>query len=108
VRLVNVQREVSGDVSRFVGTDTVQEYHLQNSAKALARARKLLDGAGIKYSVHSFVGKPWEVISDYAGASRCDQIVMGTRGLGSYTGALLGSVAQGVAQRSPVPILLVK
>ena len=32
---------------------------------------------------------------------------MGTRGLGSYTGGALGSVAQGVVQRSPVPVVLV-
>ena len=54
------------------------------------------------------VGKPWEAISDYAAATGCDLIVMGTRGLGSYTGGVLGSVAHGVAQRSPVPVLLVK
>jgi len=47
-------------------------------------------------------------ISTYAGTQRCDQIVMGTRGLGSYTGGLLGSIAHGVAQHSPVPVLLVK
>lgn len=76
--------------------------------EALARARKLLDDADAKYSVHTLVGKPWEVISEYAKSNHCDQIVMGTRGLGSYTGALLGSVAQGVAQYSPVPVLLVK
>ena len=45
------------------------------------------------------VGKPWEVISDYAARNGFDLIVMGTRGLGTYTGAVLGSVAQGVAQR---------
>ncbi len=108
IHLINVQREVSGDVSRFVARDALQDYHRERSEKALERARKLLDAAGVKYSVHMLVGKPWDVISDYAGVNRCDQIVMGTRGLGTYTGGLLGSVAQGVAQRSPVPVLLVK
>lgn len=108
IHLMNVQREVSGDVSRFVAKDSVQDFHRERSMKALARARKILDDAGVKYGVHILVGKPWEVISEYAGANRCDQIVMGTRGLGSYTGGLLGSVAHGVAERSPVPVLLVK
>jgi len=108
IHLMNVQREVSGDVSRFVARDSLQDFHRERSVKALERARKMLDDAGVKYSVHMLVGKPWEVISDYAGVNRCDQIVMGTRGLGTYTGAALGSVAHGVAQRSPVPVLLVK
>jgi nucleotide-binding universal stress UspA family protein len=108
IHLLNVQREVSGDVSRFVDKESVQDYHREKSQQALERARKLLDAAGVKYSVHMLVGKPWEVISDYAAATGRDLIVMGTRGLGSYTGGMLGSVAQGVAQRSPVPVLLVK
>jgi nucleotide-binding universal stress UspA family protein len=33
---------------------------------------------------------------------------MGTRGLGTYTGAAVGSVAMGVVQRSAVPVVLVK
>ncbi len=108
IHLMNVQREVSGDVSRFVAKDELDDYHREKSEKALERARGLLDAAGVKYSVHVLVGKPWEVISDYAAATGRDLIVMGTRGLGSYTGGMLGSVAQGVAQRSPVPVLLVK
>ena len=108
IHLLNVQREVSGDVSRFVDKESVQDYHRERSEQALERARKLLDAAGVKYGVHMLVGKPWEVISDYAAATGRDLIMMGTRGLGSYTGGMLGSVAQGVAQRSPVPVLLVK
>jgi|GEM_PF-8033 len=108
ILLLNVQRGVTGDVSRFVSKDSLQDYHRENSAIALERARKMLDDKGAKYSVHTLVGKPWEAISSFAGANNCDQIVMGTRGLGSNTGALLGSVAQGVAQCSKVPVLLVK
>jgi YjbE family integral membrane protein len=108
IHLLNVQREVSGDVSRFVAADSVQDYHRERSANALERSRKLLDAAGVKCGVHMLVGKPWEAISDYAARNRFDLVVMGTRGLGTYTGAALGSVAQGVAQRSKVPVLLVK
>jgi nucleotide-binding universal stress UspA family protein len=105
---MNVQRELSGDVARFVPKESVQDYHRERSEQALARARGTLDQADVKYSAHTMVGRPWEVISDYASQNRFDLILMGTRGLGTYTGAALGSVAQGVAQRSAVPVLLVK
>jgi YjbE family integral membrane protein len=108
VHLLNVQRELSGDVSRFVPKDSVESYHRERSEQALGRARRLLDDAGVKYTVHMLVGRPWDVISDYAAKNHFDLVVMGTRGLGTYTGAALGSVAQGVAQRSTVPVLLVK
>src|SRR5688500_12290554 len=108
IHLMNVQRELSGDVVRFVPKESVQDYHRERSEKALERPRKLLDQAGVKYSVHMMVGKPWEAISDYAAQNHFDLVLMGTRGLGTYTGAALGSVAQGVAQRSTVPVLLIK
>jgi len=108
MHLMNVQRELSGDVVRFVPKESLQDYHRERSEKALERSRRMLDEAGIKYNVHMQVGKPWDVISEYAANNHFDIVVMGTRGLGTYTGAALGSVAQGVAQRCAVPVLLVK
>ena len=108
VHLLNVQRAVPGNASSFVSKDSLHEYHREKSMQAIERPRKILDAAGAKYSVHTLVGVPWDVISDYAGAHHIDHIVMGTRGLGSYTAAALGSVTQGVVQRSPVPVVLVK
>lgn len=108
IHIMNVQRELSGDVARFVPKESVHEYHREKSEQALTRSRGLLDQAGVKYAVHMLVGKPWEAISDYAARNHFDLILMGARGLGTYTGAALGSVAQGVAQRSTVPVLLVK
>jgi YjbE family integral membrane protein len=108
IHLMNVQRELSGDVARFVPRESVRDYHRERSEKALERPRRLLDQAGVKYRLHMMVGKPWEAISDYAAQNHFDLVLMGTRGLGTYTGAALGSVAQGVAQRSTVPVLLIK
>jgi len=107
IHLMNVQRELPGTASRFVPKESLQDYHAERSEKALERARRMLDEAGVKYAVHMLVGTPWEAISDYAAQHGFDLVVMGTRGLGSYTGAALGSVAHGVAERSSVPVLLV-
>ena len=46
IHLLNAQRELSGDVARFVPKESLQDYHRERSEKALERARKLLDGAG--------------------------------------------------------------
>ena len=37
-----------------------------------------------------------------------DTVVMGTRGLGNFSGLLMGSVATRVVHEVPVPVLLVK
>jgi YjbE family integral membrane protein len=107
IHLMNVQRELPGTASRFVPQASLHDYHRERGEQAIERARRLLDEAGVKYAVHLLVGKPWEAISDFAAAHGFDLIVMGSHGLGSYTGAALGSVAHGVAERSTVPVLLV-
>ena len=108
VHLMNVRRPLSGDVSEFVSKEATESFHRERGEQALARARKLLEDAGVPYTAHMLVGVPWETISQFAQQHRCDLVVMGTRGLGTFTGGLLGSVAQGVVEQSSVPVLLVK
>ncbi|MDO9284378.1 MAG: universal stress protein [Aquabacterium sp.] len=106
--LVNVQRPVSSDVASFVGSRSLNEYHHERSELALASARAALDAAGLRYETHEAVGVPGPTIAELAQAQGCDLIVMGTRGLGTHTGALLGSVAQGTVEHASAPVLLVK
>jgi YjbE family integral membrane protein len=107
VDLVNVQRGVSGDVASFVARDALADYHRENSDQALAPARELLDAAGMSYGVHQFVGPPGRVIAEFAAERGADQIAMGTRGLGTHTGALLGSVTQQTLEHATVPVAVV-
>ena len=108
IDVINVQREVPGDVSRFIAKETLQGYHQERGAEATKRAKELLEAAGVPHAVTMVTGKPWDEIAAHAVANRCDHIIMGTRGLGSYTGAMLGSIAQNVAATSPVPVVMVK
>jgi YjbE family integral membrane protein len=108
VDLVNVQRGVSGDVASFVAREALQDYHRERSDQALAPVRALLDAAGVKYGVHQFVGSPGRVIAEFAAERNADQIVMGTRGLGTHTGALLGSVTQETLEHATVPVVVVR
>jgi len=49
-----------------------------------------------------------EAILSVARARRADLIVMGTRGLGSLQGILLGSVSQKVIQHAECPVMVVR
>jgi YjbE family integral membrane protein len=108
VHLINVQRPVSGDVATFVAGESLDDYYRERSEQAMAPARASLVAAGLTPREHRRVGNPGQVIAEVAQAENCDLIVMGTRGLGTHTGALLGSVAQGTAERAGVPVMLVK
>ena len=87
---------------------TVRSFHHDEGLKALEAARNALEGAGIPHVFHIGVGDPAEVIAQYAREKGCDQIFMGTRGLGRIAGMLLGSVATKVIHLTNVPLLLVK
>ena len=54
------------------------------------------------------IGTPVDRILDYIKDSGIDLVVMGTHGRGPVGHLLLGSVAERVVRRSPVPVLTVK
>lgn len=109
VHLLNVQPPiVSGNVTMFIKREQLDEYYRDEGLKALAEARRKLDAAGVPYVHHIGVGEPAETIARYAHEKQCDQIFMGTRGMGRIAGVLLGSVATKVIHLADVPVLLVK
>ncbi len=108
VHLLNVQPPAPGDVSSFVTKESLQDYHRERAEQALAEARQRLTAAGQAFKEHQRVGMPGREIADAADAENCDVIVMGTRGQGQATSALLGSVAQGVLAACRPPLMLVK
>lgn len=108
LHLLNVQPPLPGDVGMFVGADTVRKFHQDEGAKVLAPARARLDAAKVPYVSQVRVGDPAETIVKYARDQGCEQICMGTRGLGRVAGMLLGSVTTKVIHLSGVPVLLVK
>ncbi|AYH42159.1 universal stress protein [Azoarcus sp. DN11] len=108
IHLLNVQIPVDGHARSFVSRDNLEAWYREEGLAALATARAALDAAAVPYSHHIAVGHSADTIVRYATEHRFDQIVMGTHGHGALLQALLGSVAKGVLERSPVPVTLVK
>jgi len=108
VHLVNVQYPLHGGVSTFVDAGQIKQYHQEEGQKILTPARALLEGAGVSYEDHLFVGEPAEVITRFAREQGCDEIVIGTRGLSGLSSLLMGSVATKIIHHATVPVVLVK
>ncbi|WP_217476800.1 universal stress protein [Stutzerimonas stutzeri] len=110
VHVLNVQQEpvLYGE---FVTSDTVEELNrsfLEKSKRTLAEAATALQAAGIAHETHAILGNVAQQVNDAVQRLGCDTVVMGTRGMGSFTGMLMGSVANRVVHEVSVPVLLVK
>jgi nucleotide-binding universal stress UspA family protein len=75
--------------------------------RALDAARDLVTRAGVACVGEVRKGYVPAVIAEYARATRCDAIVMVTRGMGS-TGEVIDSIARQVVSLADVPVTLVK
>jgi nucleotide-binding universal stress UspA family protein len=57
---------------------------------------------------HIGVGEVADIIVRYAQDQKCDQLVMGIRGMGALSNMIMGSVATKVLHLSDMPVLCVK
>lgn len=71
-------------------------------------AEDLLDEAGVRHLCRFEMGDVAETIVRYARTHACDEIIMGTRGMGAIRNLVLGSVATKVIHLVDKPVTLVR
>lgn len=74
----------------------------------LQRWKKELEELGFTVHTHVKYGIPFVEIMEYAKETGATLIMMGHRGHGAVEEVLLGSTAEKVARKAPIPVLLVK
>jgi YjbE family integral membrane protein len=108
LHVVNVQRPLAGEVSRFIAGKTIEDYHHERSDDALSAARAALGESVGEAHEHRLVGEPGPTLAETARRLGCDLIVMGARGVLPHTSPLVGSVTQSTIAHADVPVLVVK
>jgi nucleotide-binding universal stress UspA family protein len=76
--------------------------------RALEEASQELEHAGWRTRTTLRNGEPLREVMDTVSASETHLLVVGARGTSGVRHLLLGSVAEGVLNRSPVPVLLAR
>jgi len=109
VQLLNVMPSIpQGYVRGLLSEEMLDNFRSEARQQALDAASTALQGAGLKFTVHVIPGDAAEKIVETASGLQCVRVVMGTRGLSSVGGLVLGSVAYKVIHLASIPVTLVK
>lgn len=80
----------------------------EQATARLAEASKVIEERGMANETVIETGRPAAMIVEYAENHDIDQIIMGSHGRKGVSRLLLGSVAESVIRRSPVPVTVVR
>jgi len=86
----------------------VRDYQAQEAEKVLSAVGIKTRAKFLEAETYVETGDPAECVITFAKKSKCDEIVMGSRGLGRLSGLLLGSVVAKVVQMADMPVVVVK
>lgn len=82
---------------------------LEKDAKtAIGDTIDLFEAENIPYTLKVAIGDPATEIIDIAGKEDADLVIIGSRGLGTIKGAVLGSVSRKVTHHVKCPVMIVK
>ena len=99
----------SDEYPQYVDINAIREPLIAASKKYLSEVESRLNSKGIKVKTESLEAiSPTEAITGYAQKKGMELIVMSTHGYTGFKKLLLGSVAFGVLNGSPVPVLLIR
>lgn len=104
----HVTPEVPPHAARHLPHDTLAAYYADEAEKVLKPVREFAHMQGWAWREQVAVGPVGETLARIVEAEKPDLLVMGSHGHGSFTSALLGSVAGRLLSHTQVPVLLVR
>jgi len=85
-----------------------RDYLAEKAQEMLDRAKESCEKQGIQLASKILDGSPASKIAEFAEEEKVDLVIVGSRGLGGMTEAILGSVANSIVHKSKVSVLVVK
>lgn len=102
----------SDSMGGFYGVEQIEHAKEDDAEELLVEARERAEMAGLdtssRFDSVIETGPPARTIVEYIEEHAVDHVVMGSRGRTGIKRILLGSVAEDVTRRSPVPVTIVR
>lgn len=97
---------IEGDA--MIDHQAIQTQRREATEQLLEEAKERADAHGVTIDTEVQTGSTKRAIVEYAREHDVDHIVIGSHGRSGASRILLGSVAETVARRSPVPVTIVR
>ncbi len=85
-----------------------RDYLAEKAQVMLDRVKESCEKQGIQLASKILDGSPASKIAEFAEEEKVDLVIVGSRGLGGMSEAILGSVANSIVHKSKVSVLVVK
>ncbi|WP_458188001.1 universal stress protein [Haladaptatus sp. NG-WS-4] len=112
VTIINVIDPIDVGYTSTVGMPGhSEEWYEESKANAeslFESAQEIADEYGVTLTTTTELGRPSQTIVEFAEENDFDHIVMGSHGRSGVSRILLGSVAETVVRRSPMPVTVVR
>jgi nucleotide-binding universal stress UspA family protein len=92
----------------YAGYEHIIQQEERKAEQLFERAREIAANYEVEISTEQLAGHTPSTILKYADEQQSDHIVLGSRGRGGLSRLLLGSVAEAIARRSPIPVTIVR
>jgi nucleotide-binding universal stress UspA family protein len=106
--LIHVAPAVPARAAAALDKAIVRAYYRDESEKVFKVIRKFFDKQRIRADYVARSGPAAEAICDLAASGRFDLLIMGSRGHGTLSNLVLGSVTQKVMANCDTPVLIVR
>ncbi|MFC7114968.1 universal stress protein [Natronoarchaeum sp. GCM10025703] len=106
VHVIDILSGMYGE--HYVDYQSIREGQEQRAERILDDAVEIADNHDRELVTQILVGKPASGIIDATEEFDVDHVIVGSRGRSGVSRVLLGSVAETVARRSPVPVTIVR
>ncbi|MEM4782697.1 MAG: universal stress protein [Halalkalicoccus sp.] len=97
-----------GGIEGWVDAEQMAEQRRARAERIVEDGRTRAEQRGVAVSTEILTGKPSRAIVEYAEDHDVDHVVIGSHGRSGVSRVLLGSVAEAVVRRSPVPVTVVR
>lgn len=105
---VDIHRTTGIESGTLADYERIRKDFEQRSENILETARRRADDADVRITTDHLVGDVPKTIVEYVSDHDVDHVIMGSHGRTGASRVLLGSVAETVVRRSPVPVTVVR